>query len=390
MLPDIAARGQNPQTRLQPQASVAEGGDSQSAPASTATAATSVENPTSPPSQSSPVVNHPFGSLEISGFFDAYGHVTHAATDHTHWGLGQAEIDFKSTVTDKVGVAVAVVYNNHDGDFELGSATADFKLYEADAGFIRSVALSAGQFDVPFGIDYEIYASPDRHLVTLPRVVDITHLGWNDFGLSMSIDTRLGNWIGYVVNGFQSSAEVLDDLTASEPDTVDTSPANAFGTRFGITPIPSLDLQLGSSWALGLNQSGYIEMWLGGADFRLSTAHVELRGEYIYHSLNRSIQPASNKGFYIQGLYKLSGRAFLVSRYGSFKTGGTRWTAQVSSGIPGRMPYEAFAGNGPQWVGQLSLGAGYKLTEGVQLRLESVLSENTGENQEILQVVASF
>jgi hypothetical protein len=337
-----------------------------------------------------PAANHPFGNLEISGFFDAYGNARNAAADHTHWGLGQAEIDLESAVSDKIGIAVAVVYNSDDARFGLGAATADFNLYEAEAGFLNSVNLSAGQFDVPFGIDYEIYASPDRRLVTAPRVVDITHLGWNDFGFSLGIDTRLGNWVGYLVNGFQSSAEVLDDLTASEPDTVDTSPANAFGTRLGITPLPALDLQLGSSWALGLNHSGDIEMWLGGADFQLAAARFEFRGEYIYHSLNRSIEPASNSGYYFQGLYKLHDRAFLIGRYGSFKTEGEEWTAQVSSSIPGRMPYQFLAGDGAQWVGQLSLGAGYKLADGVELRLETVINEDAGENQEILQVVACF
>ena len=122
----------------------------------------------------------------------------------------------------------------------------------------------------------------------------------------------------------------------------------------------------GGSFAIGFNESGKDEITLLGADLQYSFFHFELKGEYIYHSSNRSISKENNQGYYFQAIYGLLERAFLVSRYGSFK------------------PYEV------DWVGQLSLGAGYAIVEGVEVRFETVLNEDTNNNTNILQLVAGF
>jgi hypothetical protein len=163
--------------------------------------------------------------------------------------------------------------------------------------------------------------------------------------------------------------EVIDQAQAlalgvEVGEEIDTSPANAFGTRLGISPISSLEF--GGSFAIGFNESGKDEMTLLGADLQYSFFHFEFKGEYIYHSLNRSIAKENNRGYYFQATYDLPERAFLVSRFGSFK------------------PY------GADWVGQLSLGAGYAIVEGVEVRFETVLNEDTKDNTNILQLVAGF
>ena len=307
--------------------------------------------------------------IELSGFFDALGTWQSSEDDKTEFGFGQAEIDLESELSDRVAVAVAVAYNPDDGIFELGAAELGFNLYGADEGFLTSVDVTAGQFDVPFGVDYHVVASPDRKLVTCPLAVAYTHDDWNDYGVQFGLECGAGNWVAYVVNGFESSAEILDEvatLALGEDvyEEIDTSPANAFGTRLGGTPIDGLEF--GTSFASGLNHSGESEMLLWGADMQWSMFNFEVKGEWIYHSLNRSLAESNNRGWYLQGAYDILGRAFVVSRYGSFKP------------------------DGEEWIGELSVGAGYRIYDGLELRWESLINEDSDANQNIIQAVVSF
>ena len=309
-----------------------------------------------------------WSGLDITGFFDVVAAHQSSVDDHTQYGLGQAEIDIESELSSNAAIAVAVAYNNETGNFELGAAEIGVSVFSADEGFLNSIEVVAGQFDVPFGVDYHVYPSIDRKLVTVPRAVDLPHGGWNDFGVRYCMDAQYGNFVIYGVNGFESSAEVLDEVEtlATGEDTymdVDTSPATAFGTRLGIAPFEWLEI--GSSFAFGINASDRNEMTIVGADLQFSMFNFELKSEYISHSLNRSIAREDNKGYYVQGAYSF-GSTFIVSRYGSFQP------------------------DGADWIGQFSLGAGYAVTDGIELRFETLVNEVSDDNQNILQLVAGF
>jgi hypothetical protein len=306
--------------------------------------------------------------LDISGFFDVLGSYQESAYDNTELGLGQVEIDLAAQVSPAVTLGISPIYNNEDADLEVGAAEVDILLASGRTGFITSVNLAAGMFDVPFGIDYHCYCSIDRKLVTTPRAVLRTHGCWSDFGARLDLESTWGNLTAYAVNGFASSADVLDvDVTLQTGEetyeSVDTSPANALGTRLGITPVSGLEI--GGSLAIGLNESDRSEMILTGADLQYTWAGLELTGEYIFHSLNRSIDRQNNQGYYIQGLYTV-GRAFLVGRYDTFKS-----------------YHEA-------WDGDLSAGCGYEIAEGVEFRAESVFCEDSDANQSYLQLAVAF
>ncbi len=107
-------------------------------------------------------------------------------------------------------------------------------------------------------------------------------------------------------------------------------------------------------------------MLLWGADVQWSMFNFEVKGEWIYHSLNRSLAESNNRGWYLQGAYDILGRAFVVSRYGSFKP------------------------DGEEWIGELSVGAGYRIYDGLELRWESLINEDSDANQNIIQAVVSF
>lgn len=325
--------------------------------------------------ESEPEAESSIGGIEWSGFFDVTGGIQSSNDDETEFGLGQAEIDLASELSDRIAVEVAVAYNAEEGVFELGAALIDIHLFGSEGSHVRPgfgidhSFIVVGLFDVPFGIDYHVYPSVDRKLVTAPMVVDLTHGGWNDVGFQFGLEATHGNFVFYIVNGFEASADVLDEVETLATGTdvyeeIDTSPANALGTRLGIAPFGWLEV--GTSFATGWNAAGKSEMALVGADLQFSMFNIELKGEFIAHSVNRSIAEENNRGYYAQATYNILDRAFVTTRYGSFKP------------------------EGADWIGRSSIGAGYAITDGVELRVETVLDENTEVNQTILQLVAGF
>lgn len=324
------------------------------------------------PDQPDKLAGNQFGNLEISGFFDAVSSYQSSSADKSEFGLGQAELDIESELSARASVSLAVAYNADDAVFELGAAELGLNLHSSEQTFLTSVNVVAGQFDVPFGIDYLVYGSIDRKLISEPWFADIHGgwRGWNDFGAQLQMESPYGNLVVYGVNGFEESAEVtkriMNLVTGLEEDTVvdvNTTPAHAWGSRLGITPVGNLEI--GTSFAIGINASSKTEMILVGTDVQYTLGPAYFKGEYISHSVNRSIAKETHQGYYLQGLYSFN-RAFVTSRYSSFK------------------PEDA------NTVGQVSIGAGYALTDGVELRFETLINENSDNNQNLLQLVAGF
>ena len=309
-----------------------------------------------------------YGKLEISGFVDATASYSKTSADHTNFGLGQAEIDLESQLNEISSVNIAVAYNNETATFELGCAEIGLNLYSNDQSFFKSVDLVAGQFDVPFGIDYFCYPSVDRKLVSVPMVVELTHGGWSDVGFSIQVGHEYGNLTVYGVNGFESSAEVIDEVATLSAgynvyEEIDNTPAYSIGSRIGFNLINNLEV--GTSYSMGMNVSDEREMYLAGADLKYTVSGFEFKGEYIYHSLNRSLAQENNEGYYAQASYNKD-RWTVTSRYGSFK------------------PYQL------DWYNQVSVGAGYVIGEGIEARFESAMFDNSADNTQYLQMVVAF
>ncbi len=315
--------------------------------------------------------------LEISGFFDVVGSSHRVDGDEAPFRLGQAEIDLANQVSNRIAVEAAVAYNNEAGTFELGAAFIDFHLLSRDkaerhthtALDIDHSYILAGQFDVPFGVDYHTYASIDRKLVTAPAVVELTHGGWSDVGIQLGLETPHANLVGYWVNGFESSAEILDEVqtlaTGVEVyEEINTTPANALGMRLGLKPLDWMEL--GGSFAAGWNASEKNEMTLAGLDLQLTYDKLEVKSALIGHSMNRTIAEENNRGFYLQALYNIFDRAFVVGRYGSFK--------------PDRK----------EWSDEGSIGAGYSLADCLEVRWEASVNEALTGTRNFIQAVAAF
>lgn len=312
--------------------------------------------------------------LVISGFFDVISSYDNNADDKTDFAMNQAELDLNRRLGERAAAEVSVAYNSEDAVFELGRAFLDIYLYGGEEGynygFINTAILEVGQFDVPFGVDHHVYRSINRKLITPPLAVGYTHEGWNDFGVNVRLNAQYWNLVAFWVNGFESSYEIIDAAQAltlglSVGDEINTTPANAFGGRLGFTPIENVEL--GGSFSMGINESNEDEMMLFGGDIQLAYQDFKLKGEYIGHSLNRSLAQEDNKGYYVQGLYNFKEQNFfLVSRYGSFQPEGADWVWRYTGGI------------------------GYIVTDGVEIRFETTLHENSDNNTNLLQFVAGF
>jgi len=308
------------------------------------------------------------GHVDVSGFFDVVADYNRDTRDGVGVGLGQLEVALERDLSDEVSVAVAIAYNDEDESFDLGSAEIGVDLYRNPDGFISSLGLVVGRFDVPFGIDCKCYGSMDRKLVTAPIVVERTHNFWSEEGFAVRVRFGAGSLVVFGVDGFGTDAytsEEGDSIPAADSDTSETIAisAVAFGGRLGIDV--GTGLELGTSFASGRSDSYDDDMQRFGFDLQYSLRSFALKGEYLYDSHTRPRGRSISRGFYAHALYGIQ-RAFFAGRIGAVKTG---------------------AGES---VEQLSAGAGYSIMEEVELRFELLHSSERESIRAIFQIVAGF
>lgn len=311
--------------------------------------------------------SNPISGLRISGFFDVNSMHKPSAEDNTQFDLGQVEIDMDHDVSERTYVRITPVWNNGSGVLSLGPAYTRIQLMDYQNTSITELSISAGKMDIPFGIGLHENASANRKIPTRPKAVSHTHGGWGDYGLEFDMKFPFGNFTLYAVNGFASSTEVDSVLSlalgVAEGTVINTTPSYAFGTRIGMTPFSSFEY--GMSFAIGQNVSGENEMRLIGADVQYSISSFSFRGEFIYHSLNRSIDPTTNRAYYFESRYS-SGKWTVASRYGSFRP------------------------DGENWDGRFAIATGYEVTHNVEFKFESLFNEKTSENTDTFQLIARF
>lgn len=313
--------------------------------------------------------------LEISGFLDFVSSYEGAAFENGNFNLGQAEIDVTKELSENIAIEVAIAYNNEDAVFELGAAIVDIHLFGSEGGHLRPLfqlkhsGIVVGQFDVPFGIDLNYYPSLDRKLITGPSIVGYTHDEWNDFGVQFYMDVNFANFVTYWVNGYESSFEITDLATAtalslSIGDEVDDTPLDVFGFRLGVSPTSLFEV--GGSFAMGWNDEHKSEMSLFGIDGQLEWNNLIVKSEYIVHQKHKTLVPEDDKGFYAQALYSF-GKPFATLRYG-----GTRFDG-VSN-----------------WAESYTVGAGYVLAEGAEVRAEYLINDEGIPDNLSLQIAVGF
>lgn len=318
--------------------------------------ATSSTNP-----QSTKIAINNSTTVEIVGFADLLATFRNKS-DGSTFDIGQAEIDLKSDFTDHFIMELAIAYD--EGVFTIGAFTANYTAWSvsgetASTPFgIKNIAIGGGQYDVRFGIDWHVYASIDRKLVSTPLVVENTHNSWNDMGVYASAKAAGGNVNIFVANGFCHEGIYPDGEEFTAHNDL------AMGGRLGMTPQEFVEVGGSIATISGLDDSH--DMLLVGADFRFSIAEVEIKGEYITHRFESKVyREFTNDGYYIQAVYGI-GEWSLVGRYGEFRSD------QRSTDIA-----------------RLSGGIGYTCNGIITLRLEYQANEST-DDAAFFQVAFGF
>ncbi len=295
--------------------------------------------------------------IEISGFGDFMysAHQDNIAGDN--YEMGQVEVDLETNISEKVVIGAAIAYDAEGESFGLGAFTVDFRLFGKGDDHFRSASdiehsgIIVGQFDVPFGIDWHVYPSIDRKLVTAPLAVENSHDGWNDYGVQGYLESENFNAVAYGTNGFGYE---------------DAETSMSVGGRLGLLPLGLLEI--GGSFAHFIKGDDDMGMSLMGADLQFSHNSLSLKGEYIAHKINLpATESVTTSGFYGQGMYDF-GKVFLVARYGRF-----------SPNIAGENTLQRF-----------SAGAGWVILENCELRFEYQINSEENDNATFLQGVVAF
>ncbi len=322
-------------------------------------------------------------TLEISGFAD-FQHTPSTSEGRADdpFAMGQAELDLGSSLSDEVAIGAALAF---DGDaFALGALTIDFHLFGEEGHFLKADNIDnsgviLGQFDVPFGIDYQVYVSLDRDLISPPLVVQSTHAAWNDYGAIGYLEnswTQVSvfgtNGFGYEA-GFDSGTGVLlgyngvgyDQDTRADLDVVEFDPSAAIGGRWGVRPTEMVEV--GASYVSFLDSGNTENMSLLGADLQVNMGPWEAKGEVISQELGSNYEDSQQAvGYYAQGLYRY-GNHYVVARIGSFNDGSEDAEDQ----------------------GRFSLGNGWEVVDNCVLRME-YQSNSSGNDFTTMQVAVGF
>lgn len=297
-----------------------------------------------------------FAELEVSGFVDVIGQGQQG--EDTAFGMGPFEIDFESEFSSKVSFEGAVVVEGEE--VGLGQTLVDFKLLEED-----KLGIQVGLLDMPFGLDYQVFATPDRKLVTLPLVTELMmDGGWADVGVNIHGSAPRLNCNVYVVNGMgEDSGVPVNQIT-------DNNNSKTVGGRLGFSPIK--DLEFGFSYVQGPYLDGAADEALSriGGDVQFAYERLEIKGEFVKGEEEvPGARKNEHEGLYLQLLGKATEKVYGVARYGYWKPkGGDRVT-------------------------RITIGLGYDPIENVSLRGEYQINDETpsvDNNLFSLQAVLSF
>lgn len=301
--------------------------------------------------------------IDISGFGDLNSQIVENNSSDQRVQIGQAEIDIEATIGEKVILAIAIAYAPDTETFGLGQFAIDIPLYSNDETHfyyskeIDRAGFMVGLFDVPFGIDWKVYPSIDRKLISIPLAVEFIHNCWNNYGVQIYAENHYLNSVVYLTNGFDSGIYAQAEIPMSV--IIDM----AMGGRLGFKPFGIIEI--GASHATMFDLESRISSILYGADIQIDYKKFSLKGEYLINEVE--LFNYESNGFYVTGIYNFD-PIFLVARYDQFST--------VS-------PERNEKNRG-------CLGAGWVILDGFEMRYEYQVSLNNNVNASYLQLVLGF
>jgi hypothetical protein len=303
-------------------------------------------------------------SLTVGGFFDLLWEPDPADPARAVFRLGQAEVDIDATLSPRVGVCLAPAWNPDEESLGIGTMALNWQW--SDEGLenfcrhrhVRRSGVLVGRFDVPFGIDWQVYPSLDRPLVTAPLVVQRTHGGWNSDGVMVYGARGLFNATAHATSGFPHARY------RATPRPATWTPRAVYGGRLGVVPVTGWAAGVSGAW-MDIVEADHA-MSLTGVDLEILTGAFGLRGEAIRHRATDGARTGTTDGVYLEGRYG-PGRPYGIARWDAV------WDAD---GTVEKV---------------LALGLGYRAQETVVLRAEYGLDlTGRGEDRLLLQLAAGI
>ncbi len=232
------------------------------------------------------------GGVQFSGFFDVS--VSTYKNNPNIFALGDFELDIEKSFGENFQVAAALVFN--DDGAELAVGFIDFHLFGgaiAARGRLftqKGLHIQIGRYDVPFGNDWQYYASVDRKSITAPLTTEfVMDGGYNDVGLRILRGAVSHNYTLYMLRGIEEGF--------------------SFGGRFGLTPFNNpyslkkkelQQLELGISYIYDQGRDGNREEKALAFDFESAIGPFHLRGEYMKR--DNDIDGVYYSGFHISAV----------------------------------------------------------------------------------------
>ena len=295
--------------------------------------------------------------LQLSGFFDVHGFTR--GNHQPKLEFGTFELDLEYHHPSHFAMNAALVW---DGDeVTVGTGVVDYHWFGHQTPprgrifYQKSVHIQAGRFDIPFGNDYQFFATPDRITLTAPITTELVQEGgFNSDGLRL-----YGTW-GIV------------DFTAYWVDSLYDSGGTSFGTRLGLglkenpyyehTHQSPRELDIGISTILDWDKDSNLANLVYGADLNFNARLFQILGEWIYQD-NRQQSPDDMDEMAWHFTLILEAESWLgwplhpYVRYG-------RWNPDDSLVATGKQAFKIRA------LRRLTTGFNYQLNEHLALKLE--------------------
>ncbi len=304
--------------------------------------------------QEGPALSSP--EISIYGFGDVVVDARDERSDRTVQ-LGQVEFGFDAAVAENTSLSLAVALEDDTFVPSVLTIQHDWEVI----GPFSYLSVGGGRFDVPFGIDWQVYSSIDRVTITEPLAVVEIHDAWNSLGAYAT--AHLGPARATVFSVNQVTGHPGEDPSEEQTEWED---AFVIGGRVAVEPINSVTT--GVSFAHADPRSIDHIQFMVGADFEWSAPYFRVRGEYLHQEIFYPVgADLTRRGFYLEN-------QLFVDRY----------HAVVRIGDLGE--------HGPfsTYVSELTAALGVNLQESVILRGEYRTDFEFDRSEPRFQLVAGF
>lgn len=247
------------------------------------------------------VITPPENELGLAGFYDFAA--LSKNVNQRHFEFGGLELGLEYIYSDHLAANAALVWDGDTAD--VGVAVIDYYWFDDniptrgrifnDPGF----HIQLGRFDLPFGIDYQYFASPDRIAYSAPLTTErIQQGGFGGDGLR-----SYGSWgdVNYAV--FWTNSVFEDD---------GDSIGDRLGLVFGRTPFllhsqSNSRLEIGASALLDSDGEGHRRNEVFALDLNAEYEQWQLKGEVMWRNeftgyvddFDNLFAPRDESAFYI-------------------------------------------------------------------------------------------